>query len=304
MLAPPDTKNKDTESAAGDAGKTDKTQDTENAGVKAAGATDSEGSKVKVVYKLCDLMKSMIAAWKKHFEQYIPDRVQVYSGDIFKAGPAADAIVSPANSFGFMDGGIDMAYSRHFGWQMQDRLQEVIREKYRGELLVGDAIIIPTVEGKENENCVDWAKYNEGQPIKYLISAPTMRVPIDVSNTVNAYLAFRAVILAVEKHNNTPGNEPIKSVLCPGLGTAVGRMPAERCAYQMLYAFETFELGLHTDILCPGDLGEPWGGHMKLSEYGENERDRLQKLTDKFEQKSSKTVCTDREKEKEDENKK
>ena len=26
--------------------------------------------------------------------------------------------VSPANSFGFMDGGIDMAYSLHFGWQM------------------------------------------------------------------------------------------------------------------------------------------------------------------------------------------
>ena len=26
--------------------------------------------------------------------------------------------VSPANSFGFMDGGIDAAYSRHFGWQM------------------------------------------------------------------------------------------------------------------------------------------------------------------------------------------
>lgn len=26
--------------------------------------------------------------------------------------------VSPANSFGFMDGGIDMVYSRHFGWQM------------------------------------------------------------------------------------------------------------------------------------------------------------------------------------------
>lgn len=29
-------------------------------------------------------------------------------GDIFKGAPAVDAIVSPANSFGFMDGGIDM----------------------------------------------------------------------------------------------------------------------------------------------------------------------------------------------------
>lgn len=60
----------------------------------------------------------------------------------------------------------------------------------------GDAIIIPTVEGKENMGKVDWAKYNEGQPINYLVSAPTMRVPQDVYNTPNAYLAFRAVILA------------------------------------------------------------------------------------------------------------
>ena len=60
----------------------------------------------------------------------------------------------------------------------------------------GDAIIITTIEGKENDNLVDWAKFNEGQPIKYLISAPTMRVPMDVANTANAYLAFRAIILA------------------------------------------------------------------------------------------------------------
>lgn len=37
---------------------------------------------------------------------------------------------------------------------------------------------------------------NEGSPIRYLISAPTMRVPTDVSETINAYLAFRAVLQA------------------------------------------------------------------------------------------------------------
>ena len=41
-----------------------------------------------------------------------------------------------------------------------------------------------------------WANCNEGQPIKWLISAPTMRVPHFVDKTVNAYLAFRAIILA------------------------------------------------------------------------------------------------------------
>ena len=39
---------------------------------------------------------------------------------------------------------------------------------------------------------------NEGRPIRYLVSAPTMRVPCNVSETVNAYLAFRAVLRAGE----------------------------------------------------------------------------------------------------------
>lgn len=42
----------------------------------------------------------------------------------------------------------------------------------------------------------DLQGFNEGLPINYLIAAPTMRIPQGVENTVNAYLAFRAVILA------------------------------------------------------------------------------------------------------------
>ncbi len=37
---------------------------------------------------------------------------------------------------------------------------------------------------------------NQGQPIRYLICAPTMRIPTTVSKTVNSYLAFRAVLRA------------------------------------------------------------------------------------------------------------
>ena len=37
-------------------------------------------------------------------------------------------------------------------------------------------------------------KENNGQPIRQLISAPTMRIPTHVNNTVNAYLAFRAIL--------------------------------------------------------------------------------------------------------------
>ena len=37
---------------------------------------------------------------------------------------------------------------------------------------------------------------NGGKPIQYLVSAPTMRIPMDISNTVNAYVAFRAILRA------------------------------------------------------------------------------------------------------------
>lgn len=161
---------------------------------------------------LRDLNSRLVDAWEKQFADE-PD-VQVSAGDIF--GVRCDGIVSPANSFGYMDGGIDLAYSHHFGWELQSRLQAVLQEHHGGELPVGQAVIVAT--GNED--------------IPWLISAPTMRVPRDVGDSVNAYLAFRAALRAVEEHNRI-SDQPIRSVLCPGLATAIGRMPPERCALQM-----------------------------------------------------------------------
>ena len=71
MLAPSDIKDKSVDST--NVQKTDK----DPAAGAVSEATESNGSKVKVVYKFCDLMKSMIEAWKEQFKEYIPDRVQV-----------------------------------------------------------------------------------------------------------------------------------------------------------------------------------------------------------------------------------
>lgn len=166
---------------------------------------------------LRDRNKALCDAWSFYFYEAIRDGiVDVSCGNIFDPGPhmQADAIVSPANSFGFMDGGIDLVYTRYFGTELQANLQDCIKQ-YGGELLVGNALMLEI----PNSNS-----------IKYLISAPTMRVPEDVSNTVNAYLAFRAV-LTVAKHFD------IQSILCPGLCTTTGKMSAIQCAYQMIEAF-------------------------------------------------------------------
>jgi hypothetical protein len=52
---------------------------------------------------LRDINAGIVKAWEQAFAD-VPE-VHVSRGDIFEH--KADAIVSPANSFGFMDGGID-----------------------------------------------------------------------------------------------------------------------------------------------------------------------------------------------------
>ena len=167
----------------------------------------------------------MVAAWRGYFQS--SPGVTLSRGEILAppVGPA-DAVVSPANSFGFMDGGVDLAYSQFFGRDLQERLRSVILREHDGELPVGQALVLPT-----------------GHPqLAYLVSAPTMRVPMDVADTTNVYLAFRAALRAVLQFNQTaPG--PIERVLCPGFGTGYGRMPAQRAALQMHEAFSTIILG-------------------------------------------------------------
>ena len=169
-----------------------------------------------VIYHLRDINQGLVDAWKRFFAGI--ENVRPEAGDIF--GVAADAIISPANSFGFMDGGIDLLYTRRFGWQIQERLQKLLRDEYDGELPVGMAVLLGT-----------------GDPnLPYLISAPTMRAPTNVANTLNAYLAFRASLRVIERHNQRfPG--AIRTVLCPGLATATGEMPVDICARQMYTAY-------------------------------------------------------------------
>jgi len=175
-----------------------------------------------VIYHLRDISEPLVNAWVHYFAD-IP-QVRPCVGDVF--GVQADAIISPANCFGFMDGGIDLVYSKRFGWQLQERLQQLLRQEWNGELPIGLAVLLGT-----------------GDPeLPYLINAPTMRAPAKVSDTLNAYLAFRASLRVIREHNERfPGS--IKSVICPGLATATGEMPADICARQMHAAYVQVVLG-------------------------------------------------------------
>jgi O-acetyl-ADP-ribose deacetylase (regulator of RNase III) len=85
------------------------------------------------VFELRDIDVDVVRAWEKYFVGVA--NVRVSHGDIFEV--SADAIVSPANSFGYMDGGIDLVYLHRFGWELQSRLQGHLKEEHDGELPVG-----------------------------------------------------------------------------------------------------------------------------------------------------------------------
>ncbi|MBW8685235.1 macro domain-containing protein [Chitinophaga rhizophila] len=180
-------------------------------------------------YILIDTNPKLVDAWREFFAA-APD-VTIMEGDITQL--SVDAVVSPANSFGFMDGSLDYALSERLGWHLEKELQAKIKASPEGELLIGQALVLETGD----------------QQIPYLISAPTMRIPtnFNIDTSVNAYLAMKALLIAANRHNS------IQSVAIPGLCTGVGRMPPVIAAKQMFYAYEEIVSGKKQDFKTFGE---------------------------------------------------
>jgi O-acetyl-ADP-ribose deacetylase (regulator of RNase III) len=141
----------------------------------------------------------------------------------FEQLPEFDCMVSAANSFGLMDGGVDLAIIEFFGAELERRVQQRILEEYLGEQPVGTSLIVET-----------------GHPRHpFIAHTPTMRVPLAIARTDHVYLAMWAMLLAVKQHNQSRA-QPIRIVACPGLGTATGRVPVRRAAKQMALAYRHF----------------------------------------------------------------
>lgn len=134
-----------------------------------------------------------------------------------------DCMVSAANSFGLMDGGVDAAIIQFFGYNLQERVQQRILDEFLGEQPVGTSIIVETNHSKH----------------PYIAHTPTMRVPMDIAHTDHVYLAMWAMLLSVRQHN-LKSEKQINIIACPGLGTATGHVPYRQAARQMALAYEHF----------------------------------------------------------------
>lgn len=138
----------------------------------------------------------------------------------------AQAVVSPANSYGWMRGGIDAVYARTFP-AVEQHVRSAVLAYHGGEVPVGQALIVPT-----------------GAPSPtWLISAPTMREPGRVlpPDTVHPYLAARAVFRLWRDgrlEDDRPVREVVRTIALPGLGTGIGGVAPRTCAKQVMAAWD------------------------------------------------------------------
>lgn len=138
-----------------------------------------------------------------------------------------DIIVSPANSHGFMDGGIDDVYRELFPG-IQSRVQKCI-ETYQIKtplgafvLPIGSAMLVPTLENNT----------------KLLACVPTMMLPEKIIGTYNVYWAMRGLFKVLDKIMAHPLHPNIMNVAIPCMGTGVGQLPPEVSARQIQAAMD------------------------------------------------------------------
>jgi O-acetyl-ADP-ribose deacetylase (regulator of RNase III) len=210
----------------GTSASTSPTPSEQQEGLKSAtGQTSSSSALPSPEFKLIlvDLQEDLVEALRKAFAG-LPN-VEFHVGR-FERLREFDCMVSAANSFGLMDGGVDAAITRYFGNSLMRRVQQHVIEAFDGEQPVGTSFIIAT--------------NNKKHP--WLAHTPTMRVPMSIEGTDNVYLAMKAMLRAVKGHNAAATQEAhkIKSVACTGLGTFYGKMTFVEAARQMALAYKNF----------------------------------------------------------------
>ena len=133
--------------------------------------------------------------------------------------------VSPANSLCFMDGGIDKALSQIVFPGIEYEVKSIVNNigirtlLNRPYLPIGSSIII-----------------EKGQ--KNLIVAPTMLLPQNVSNTLNAYYATMAVLynILINHKENINNVDIIFTSFCCGYG----KMSEDESINQILRGFQDY----------------------------------------------------------------
>ena len=177
-------------------------------------------------------------AWSRYFK-YVSDVTVFHGGfDYFMQTHKVDCVVSPANSYGLMDGGYDLAITDWFGPDLSRKVQQYIIDNLKGEQPVGTSIIIDT----------------DVYPSK-LIHTPTMRIPSAIKDPMVAYTCMRTCLMKALENN-------IDSILIPAFGGGCGRIPSETLARLM---FEAYDQVMNPPSKLGWEYAERW--HPEFEKY-------------------------------------
>lgn len=171
-------------------------------------------SSLGIIVFLLDHNPEMVSAWGRRFRAH--REVEVTEGEFaaFMDSHDVEAVVSPANSFGQMGGGYDLAIVDYFGNSLQKAVQRRIAGEFYGEQPVGTSVVVD-IPGTA----------------KKLIHTPTMRVPGPIKDPMVVYQCMRVTLMLALK-------EKIKSIVIPAFGACCGKLPPETVAEMMGRGYE------------------------------------------------------------------
>lgn len=125
---------------------------------------------------------------------------------------AAEAVVNPANSFGEMGGGVAGILKRVGGSEVEKEAME------KAPIPIGEAVA--TTAGK--------------LPYKYVIHAPTMERPAQVTTADKVRQATLAALVCADSLG-------LKTLAIPGMGTGVGRLSPDLAAQTMVETLRHYD---------------------------------------------------------------
>ena len=126
-----------------------------------------------------------------------------------------EGVVSSANSFGLLTGGLDKALRDYFGKELQDTVRERIKNEWFGEQIVGTSMVVDI----------------PGFPGKKLLHTPTMRTPSKITDDLIVYSCMRSVLMEAIKNG-------VESVVIPAFGGGSGQIPMEVIVHHMRLAWD------------------------------------------------------------------
>ena len=173
----------------------------------------------------------MEICWNAYFNE--EKDVNVVCDDLynFLHSHQVECVVSPANSYGLMDGGFNLDISEYFGWDLQARVQKYIIEHFKGEQPVASSFIIDT--GTDNMK---------------LIHTPTMRQPFPVKDPMIIYQCMRTSLMVALENN-------IESIVIPAFCGEFGDVSTKVIARLM---YEGYRQVMNPPEAIDWDYAERW----------------------------------------------